>query len=65
VDHGLESKPMLSLAVCYVTAHLALDLVAEIDPEEAEDVRQDELRRSADDLLLGEQARAWLLGEGE
>jgi hypothetical protein len=56
---------MLSLAVCYVTAHLALDLVAEIDPEEAEDVRQDELRRSADDLLLGEQARAWLLGEGE
>jgi hypothetical protein len=23
-DHGLESKPLLAFAVCYVTAHLAL-----------------------------------------
>jgi hypothetical protein len=38
---------------------------AEIDPEEVEDLRQDELRRSAADLLLVEQARAWLFGEGE
>jgi len=38
---------------------------ADIDPEAAEDERQDELRRSADDLLLVEQARAWLLGEGD
>jgi hypothetical protein len=38
---------------------------AEIDPEEVEDLRQDELRRSASDLLLVERARAWLLGEGE
>jgi hypothetical protein len=29
VDHGLESKPMLAFARCYVTAHLALDLVNE------------------------------------
>jgi hypothetical protein len=29
VDHGLESKPWLAFAVCYVTAHLALDLVVE------------------------------------
>src|SRR5271157_247962 len=29
VDHGLESKPLLAFAVCYVTAHLALDLVDE------------------------------------
>ena len=29
VDHGLESKPLLAFAVCYVTAHLALDLVGE------------------------------------
>jgi hypothetical protein len=36
---------------------------ASIDPESAEDERQDELRRSAADLLLVEQARAWLLGE--
>jgi hypothetical protein len=28
-DHGLESKPLLAFAVCYVTAHLALDLVDE------------------------------------
>ncbi len=38
---------------------------AEIDPEDAEDERQDELRRSAADLLLVEQARGWLLGEGD
>ena len=34
-----------------------------IDPEVVEDERQDELRRSASDLLLVEQARGWLLGE--
>jgi hypothetical protein len=28
-DHGLESKPLLAFAACYVTAHLALDLVDE------------------------------------
>jgi hypothetical protein len=38
---------------------------AEIDPEAAEDLRQDELRRSASDLLLVERAREWLLGEGD
>ena len=34
------------------------------DPEIVEDERQDELRRSAADLLLVEQARGWLL-DGE
>jgi hypothetical protein len=34
------------------------------DPELVEDERQDELRRSANDLLLVERAREWLL-EGE
>jgi hypothetical protein len=29
VDHGLESKSLLAFAVCYVTAHLALDLIDE------------------------------------
>jgi hypothetical protein len=33
------------------------------DPELVEDERQDELRRSANDLLLVEQAKGWLLGE--
>jgi hypothetical protein len=33
VDHGLETKPLLAFAVCYVTAHLALDVV---DEQEAE-----------------------------
>jgi hypothetical protein len=33
VDHGLETKPLLAFALCYVTAHLALDLV---DEEQAE-----------------------------
>jgi hypothetical protein len=35
------------------------------DPELVEDERQDELRRSAIDLLLVERAREWLLGEGD
>ena len=33
IDHGLKEKPLLAFAVCYVTAHLALDL---IDEEKAE-----------------------------
>jgi hypothetical protein len=35
------------------------------DSELVEDERQDELRRSANDLLLVEQARGWLLGEDD
>jgi hypothetical protein len=34
VDHGLESQPLLAFALCYVTAHLALDLVDEQQAEE-------------------------------
>jgi hypothetical protein len=29
IDHGLKSRPMLAFAVCYVGAHLALDLLNE------------------------------------
>jgi len=29
INHGLDSKPLLAFAVCYVTAHLALDLIDE------------------------------------
>ncbi len=36
----------------------------DIDPEFVEDERQDELRRSATDLLLVERAKEWLLGDG-
>ena len=35
IDHGLESRSLLALAVCYVTAHYVLDL---IDEREAETV---------------------------
>ena len=38
---------------------------ADIDRELGEEVRQNELRRSASDLLLVERAREWLLGEGD
>jgi hypothetical protein len=38
---------------------------ADIDLELGEELRQDEIRRSATDLLLVEQARGWLLGEGD
>ena len=33
VDHGLEAKPLMAFALCYVTAHLALDLVDEQQAE--------------------------------
>jgi hypothetical protein len=29
IDHSLQAKPLLAFALCYVTAHLALDLVDE------------------------------------
>jgi hypothetical protein len=38
---------------------------ADIDRELGEEVRQDDLRRSASDLLLVEHAREWLLGDGD
>jgi len=39
--------------------------VEDIDPELVEDERQDELSRSASDLLLVERAKEWLLGESD
>jgi hypothetical protein len=33
IDHGLEQRLLLAFAVCYVTAHLALDLVDDQDAE--------------------------------
>lgn len=33
IDHGLEQRPMMAFTLCYVAAHLALDLV---DEQEAE-----------------------------
>jgi hypothetical protein len=33
IDRDLEAKPLLGFAVCYVTAHLALDLIDEVQAE--------------------------------
>jgi len=33
IDHGLEQRPLMAFTLCYVAAHLALDLV---DEQEAE-----------------------------
>ena len=35
IDHGLERRPLLAFAMCYVTAHYVLDL---IDDGEAESI---------------------------
>ena len=35
------------------------------DPDEVEDRRQDDLRRSANDLLLVERAKEWLMEDGK
>ena len=33
IDHGLEQRPLMAFTLCYVAAHLALDL---LDEQEAE-----------------------------
>jgi hypothetical protein len=33
VDYGLEQRPLLAFALCYVSAHYALDLIDEADAE--------------------------------
>ena len=35
IDHGLEQRPMMAFTLCYIAAHLALDLV---DEETAESI---------------------------
>jgi len=34
IDHGLEQRPLLAFALCYVVAHFVLDLVDERQTEE-------------------------------
>jgi hypothetical protein len=38
LDHGLSQKPLLAFALCYVAAHLVLDL---IDEQQAEAILND------------------------
>jgi hypothetical protein len=33
IDHGLESRPLLAFAMCYVTAHYVLDLIDDVEAE--------------------------------
>lgn len=33
IDHGLEARPILAFALCYVAAHLAIDLLDESQAE--------------------------------
>ena len=33
IDHDLKSRPLLAFALCYIGAHLALDLLNEKDAE--------------------------------
>ena len=37
IDHGLEQRPLLGFAVCYLTAHYVLDLIDEQQVEAALD----------------------------
>jgi hypothetical protein len=47
VNHGLETKPLLAFAVCYVTAHLALDLIDEKKAEAILDYCQEHLEEGS------------------
>ena len=38
LDHGLSQKPLLAFALCYVAAHLVLEL---IDEQQAEAILND------------------------
>lgn len=33
IDHGLEQRPLMAFTLCYIAAHLALDLVNEQEAE--------------------------------
>jgi hypothetical protein len=44
VDHGLEQRPMMAFALCYVAAHLALDLVDEQKAEAILEYCEEHLR---------------------
>lgn len=33
INHGLDQRPMMAFSLCYVAAHLALDLVDEQETE--------------------------------
>lgn len=33
IDHGLQQRPMMAFVLCYIAAHLALDLVNEQEAE--------------------------------
>ena len=55
VDHGLESKPLLAFAVCYVTAHLALDLV-----DETTSRSDPQLLRGASGGMTMESCKIWI-----
>ena len=37
IDHGMESRPLLAFAVCYLTAHYVLDLIDEQEASAALD----------------------------
>ena len=37
IDHGLEQRPLLAFAVCYLTAHYVLDLIDEQEASAALD----------------------------
>ena len=43
IDHGLRMKPLLAFALCYVAAHLALDLVDEQQAEKILNYCEDHL----------------------
>ena len=43
IDHGLKKKTLLAFALCYVAAHLALDLVDEAQAEAILDFYEEQL----------------------
>jgi hypothetical protein len=49
IDHGLKNKPMLAFALCYVAAHLALDLLDEL---QADAQRREQLERALARTLM-------------
>ena len=45
IDHGLEARPLLAFAVCYVAAHYVLDLVDEVESESVLDYCEEHLTK--------------------
>jgi hypothetical protein len=55
IDHGLEQRPLMAFAICYIAAHYVLDLIDEEQATAALECCDEEMGR-----LMSEQHKIWM-----